>query len=385
MNYNLYGKNLSFDGLKFPWESAFVGVEQCEGNAEDHLQGDIALAFLKHWWADKEDPDWLTIGYPVIAGIAHFYCSRATLNADGTYSISRTMPPDEYHSNVTDSVYGNTVAKLSLEAAVALAPLVGAAPNKTFAEIASRLRILYDRELDYHPEFEGWRPAEAGTASRVKQADAVLLGYPLEVQMANSTRRQDLEIYSNATDPDGPAMTWSMYAIGYGDLGDDARSNLYFEKGYQEAQTGPFLLWHEQAASDGPTSQGAPNFITGAGGMMQALLAGYGGFRLHNGTLRLQRPRLPPNCTGFHLRKAWFRGNFINVDVGADGSWTASVDPATSDAAPTLAIAIASSAGNSDSFGSASAAGPAERLTHAPTRFRPGESALIIVDLEARR
>ena len=118
---------------------------------------------------------------------------------------------------------------------------------------------------------------------------------------------------------------------------------------------------------------------------MQALLAGYGGFRLHNGTLRLQRPRLPPNCTGFHLRKAWFRGNFINVDVGADGSWTASVDPATSDAAPTLAIAIASSAGNSDSFGSASAAGPAERLTHAPTRFRPGESALIIVDLEARR
>lgn len=235
------------------------------------LLGDIALAFLKHWWADKEDPDWLTIGYPVIAGIAHFYCSRATLNADGTYSISRTMPPDEYHSNVTDSVYGNTVAKLSLEAAVALAPLVGAAPNKTFAEIASRLRILYDRELDYHPEFEGWRPAEAGTASRVKQADAILLGYPLDVQMANSTRRQDLEIYSNATDPDGPAMTWSMYAIGYGDLGDDTRSDLYFEKGYQEAQTGPFLLWHEQAASDGPTSQGAPNFITGVSRFLNTL------------------------------------------------------------------------------------------------------------------
>ena len=46
MNYNLYGKNLSFDGLKFPWESAFVGVEQCEGNAEDHLQGSNVNAYV---------------------------------------------------------------------------------------------------------------------------------------------------------------------------------------------------------------------------------------------------------------------------------------------------------------------------------------------------
>jgi len=61
-------------------------------------------------------------------------------------------------------------------------------------------------------------------------------------------------------------MTWSMYAINYGDVGDDATAGRYFERGYQQTQTGPFLLWHEQAAKEGTGAQGAPNFITGVRG-----------------------------------------------------------------------------------------------------------------------
>jgi hypothetical protein len=58
-------------------------------------------------------------------------------------------------------------------------------------------------------------------------------------------------IYSNHTDPGGPAMTWSMFSIGFGDLGDDATAAEFFSKGYLKTQTGPFLLWHEQAAAEG--------------------------------------------------------------------------------------------------------------------------------------
>lgn len=42
----------------------------------------------------------------------------------------------------------------------------------------------------------------------VKQADTVMLGYPLGLIMTPEVRRNDLETYEVVTDPHGPAMTW---------------------------------------------------------------------------------------------------------------------------------------------------------------------------------
>jgi hypothetical protein len=67
-----------------------------------------------------------------------------------------------------------------------------------WTDIASSLALLYDEELDYHPEFEGY---QFGT--EIKQADVVLIGFPQQYEMADSTRRNDLLIYENATRPDG--------------------------------------------------------------------------------------------------------------------------------------------------------------------------------------
>lgn len=42
----------------------------------------------------------------------------------------------------------------------------------------------------------------------VKQADVVLLGFPLMHPMSPDVRRNDLEMYEPVTAWDGPAMTW---------------------------------------------------------------------------------------------------------------------------------------------------------------------------------
>lgn len=42
----------------------------------------------------------------------------------------------------------------------------------------------------------------------MKQADTVMLGYPLGLPMTPEVRRNDLEAYEPITDPQGPAMTW---------------------------------------------------------------------------------------------------------------------------------------------------------------------------------
>lgn len=53
-------------------------------------------------------------------------------------------------------------------------------------------------ELSIHP-FPG---------RQVKQADAVMLSFPLGLAMSPEVRRNDLEAYEPVTDPRGPAMTW---------------------------------------------------------------------------------------------------------------------------------------------------------------------------------
>lgn len=46
------------------------------------------------------------------------------------------------------------------------------------------------------------------TGEEVKQADVVLLGYPIPFHLSPHIRRKNLEIYEAVTSPKGPAMTW---------------------------------------------------------------------------------------------------------------------------------------------------------------------------------
>ena len=58
-----------------------------------------------------------------------------------------------------------------------------------------------------HVEYEGY------SGAKIKQADVVLLGYPLMMNMSRAVRKADVEYYSPRTDPGGPAMTWGMHAV----------------------------------------------------------------------------------------------------------------------------------------------------------------------------
>lgn len=50
----------------------------------------------------------------------------------------------------------------------------------------------------------------------VKQADVVLLGYPVPFPLSPCVRRTNLEIYEAVTSPQGPAMTWVRRLWGVG-------------------------------------------------------------------------------------------------------------------------------------------------------------------------
>lgn len=78
--------------------------------------------------------------------------------------------------------------------------------------------------------------------TRIKQADVVLLGYPLLWTMPDDVRAKDLVLYESVTDNQGPAMTWGMHSIGWLDVGDKLQADENFNRSYQEYVRQPFKV-----------------------------------------------------------------------------------------------------------------------------------------------
>ncbi|KAM9815942.1 protein-glucosylgalactosylhydroxylysine glucosidase isoform 1-T3 [Syngnathus typhle] len=301
-----------YKGLKLAWESAVSGREMCPediyGQDEIHINGDVTLAFQNYYYL-TEDVTMFTDGQgsQLIRGVADYWVSRVTWNPDDQkYHLLGVMPPDEYYSNVNNSVYTNAVAKLSLQFAVELADLLKYSAPKEWQNVADNLHIPFDTQFQYHPEFEGYTKGLP-----VKQADTVMLSYPLGLPMSPEIRRNDLEAYESVTDPHGPAMTWGMFAIGWLELGDAKKAQHLLEKSFRNIQ-GPFQVWSE--SSDGT---GAVNFLTGMGGFLQAVVFGYSGFRVQKECLAFS-PILPDELSELCIRGVNYLGHQLDWLFGRD-------------------------------------------------------------------
>ena len=167
----------------FPWESAFTGLQTSPGERygryQNHITGDIAFAARQYWMVTK-DTSWLKeTGFNLIYETAEYWASRVEYYKEKEhYVINHVMPPDEYHFPVNNSVYTNVVAKLNLESAIELGRMLGEDVPDSWKWIAEKMYIPFDDEINYHPEFEGYN-----LNVTVKQADTILIGYPLMYRM----------------------------------------------------------------------------------------------------------------------------------------------------------------------------------------------------------
>jgi trehalose/maltose hydrolase-like predicted phosphorylase len=130
----------------------------------------------------------------------------------------------------------------------------------------------------------------------VKQADANLLAYPLRVITDEARIRRDMAYYTSRFDEDAPAMTHSILATIAARLGDAEQASTYFEQSYQPNRKPPFGVLTETPFSDNPY------FATAAGGMLQAVLFGFGGLRFTEEGLVQRAPCLPPTWTALTLK-----------------------------------------------------------------------------------
>ena len=279
------------------------------GLREQHISADISLSVWQYY-SVTNDVEWLkTIGMPILTGVADFVLSRAEFDGD-TAHINGVIPPDEYVDMVDDSVYTNFAAAEALRFALLGAEEAGVVLEKAaaYAELSSALVLIYDEKLGIHPEYRGYN------GSIIKQADAVMLHYPWGMEMEATVQQADLEYYAARSDENGPAMTWSMHAIGFKDLGMLTEAAHYFDKAFQDNMQPPFMVWTETPTGD------AGNFLTGAGGFLQALVFGYPGVRIEDERLLISSPSCPKNTEGIKLRGLGYLGSRMDISYYCSSS-----------------------------------------------------------------
>ena len=254
-----------YRGAMFPWESDDSGEEATPTHAltgpfEHHITADIGIACWNYYCITR-DMRWLQReGYPLLKEIADFWASRVTRNQDGSYSIHNVTGADEYANGVTDNAFTNGAASLALKYACQAAEICGEKVPEIWREIGENIRIL---------QFENGVTREHSTykGEMIKQADANLLAYPLGVITDEYRQRQDLEYYAERIDQkDGPAMSYSVYCVQYARMGEADKAYEMFRRCYEPNLKKPFGV-----ISETPTSNN-PYFMTGAGGLLQAVL-----------------------------------------------------------------------------------------------------------------
>jgi len=261
-----------YDGAMFPWESAGDGSEDTPvwaltGPFQHHISGCIAWAHWKYYQITG-DQDWLKArGWPILEEVAKFWTSRVDRVSPGQYNIDNVIGANEWEENIDNNAFTNGMAITVLRYATQAALTLGYTPDPDWNHVADNIPIL---------KFADGVTRENSTYNgvEIKQADVNLLAYPLDIITDLNQIKRDLEYYTTRMSPNGPAMGNSVLAALYARLGEKDKTYEWFKKSYEPNKVPPFGVISETAGGTNPY------FATGAGGMLQTVLAGIGGLKI---------------------------------------------------------------------------------------------------------
>lgn len=283
-----------FKGAMFPWESAETGVEETpvwalSGPFEHHITADVGFAAWTYY-AVTQDKQWLREkGWPILKETADFWASRVERNGKGKYDIKNVVAADEWAENVDNNAFTNAAAKANLQYAAQAAKILGLPADADWMHVANNIPILKlpNGVTNEHATYKG---------EGIKQADVNLLAYPLKQITDPVQIKKDLEYYETRVPDEGtPAMTQAVFALLYARLGNAEKAYYWFKDAYVPNLNPPFRVIAE---TKGGTN---PYFATGAGGVLQSVLMGFGGLDITPQGIRQIKSVLPKHWTSLKI------------------------------------------------------------------------------------
>jgi protein-glucosylgalactosylhydroxylysine glucosidase len=197
---------------------------------------------------------------------------------------------DEWAENVDNDAFTNAAAKANLNFATEAAKLLGLEANPDWKLVAENIPILRfpDGVIKEHAAYDG---------EGIKQADVNLLAYPLKEVTDMKQVKKDLEYYKTRVPNAGtPAMTQAVFTLLYARLGDGEQAYKWFRESYEPNLNAPFRVIAE---TKGGTN---PYFSTGAGGIMQSVLMGFGGLDITPTGIIQVKSVLPPKWKSLTIK-----------------------------------------------------------------------------------
>ncbi len=283
-----------YKGAMFPWESSDEGTEDTPvwaltGPFQHHITGCVGWAFWKYYQVTK-DKIWLRDrGYPVLKEVADFWASRVERNGAGRYEINNVIGANEWQENIDNNAFTNAMAITVLRYATQAAKELSIEANPDWEHVAQNIPVL---------KFPDGTTKENATYTgvEIKQADVNLLSYPLDFIQDRSQIEKDLKYYEPRMSPQGPAMGHSVLATLYAKLGNPEKAFEIFQNSYKPNQVPPFGVLAETAGGTNPY------FATGAGGMLQAIIFGFGGLQITDKGIEQHLTPLPKKLKSIQIK-----------------------------------------------------------------------------------
>ncbi|KAF9131635.1 alpha,alpha-trehalase ath1 [Mortierella sp. 14UC] len=315
-------KQFNRSGLLYPWVAFRYG--NCTGigpcyDYEYHLNNDIALSHW-HYFLTTNNKTWLAdYGYPVMKAVSDFWGSQV-ITQPGTpgFTTKNETDPDEYANFKDNAAFTNAGASVTLRNSIEAAKILGLSSltPSNWSDIADNIAILYENSSNIVLEYDGF-----SATTPVKQADVVLLIYPLEFPVRNP--KGDLAFYAGANSPNGPGMTYSIFSIDSAQLSyQGCEAFTYLLQSSEPYVREPFHQFSEQTSdvySENGHTNPAYTFLTGNGGYLQIWTHGFTGYRPRLDCFYLD-PTLPPQLApkGFTVRGMKWQGSAFDVTVEGD-------------------------------------------------------------------
>jgi alpha,alpha-trehalose phosphorylase len=329
-----HAAELGLAGAAFAWRT--IHGEECSGywpagTAAFHINADIAAAVVNYLDATEDEEFELEVGLPVLVETARLWRSLGQHDATGQFRIEGVTGPDEYSAVKDNNVYTNLMAQHNLAAAARLvekrqgeARELGVSTEEaaSWRDAAENMYIPYDERLQVHPQHDGFtsyaRWDFKGTPEDhyplllhypyfqlyrkqvVKQADVVLAmqlrpdAFTPEQKLSNFNYYEALTVRDSSLSP----CTQSVIAAEVGHLG--LAYDYLAEAAFMDLQD------REHNTKDGL-------HIASLAGAWTALVGGFGGMRVREGTLCFS-PKLAPGLVGLTFRMR-YRGRVLKVAI----------------------------------------------------------------------
>ncbi|HYK84156.1 MAG TPA: glycoside hydrolase family 65 protein [Ktedonobacteraceae bacterium] len=330
-------RQLGLRGAAFPWRT--IRGPECSGywpagTAAFHINADIAYAVTYYLDATGDTAFEEEVGLELLVETARLWRSLGYLNtADDQFRIDGITGPDEYSAIADNNVYTNLMAQHNLRWAAESAKrhpekahALGVDDNEiaSWQEAAEKMFIPYDEHLGVTPQAESFTEHEVWNfADTEPEQYPLLLHFPyFDLYRKQVIKQADLvlamQLRSDAFSLEQKARNFAYYeplTVRDSSLSANTQAVLAAEVGQLDLA---YDYLGEAALMDlGDLEHNVRDGVHMASlaGAWTALVAGFGGMRMLNGSLCFS-PRLPKvlKRLAFHLV---FRGSRLRVEVTA--------------------------------------------------------------------